>query len=185
MALPGGCLRGDCHRSSELALFWLSSRIPCIGLVLRHSPLCRCGQRNQHILVSLPSPAAPLSRAGCLNEHRYRRGIHHDRPFREYPSLGFPAYVMAAASALMTTPGSYRTARRTQSAHHGSRPPAQSLLRRHKSAQRVEVADTKACIMRLKSKLLGTLVAASSEKSAVFGAHSFVLKWRARKDSNL
>ena len=52
-------------------------------------------------------------------------------------------------------------------------------------AQRVEVADTEISIMGSKSELLRTLVAASSGKSAVFGVHSSVLKWRARKDSNL
>ena len=52
-------------------------------------------------------------------------------------------------------------------------------------AQRVEVADDEVRIMGSKSELLRTLVAASSGKSAAFGVHSSVLKWRARKDSNL
>lgn len=52
-------------------------------------------------------------------------------------------------------------------------------------AQRVEVADDEVRIMGSKSELLRTLVAASSGKSAAFGVQSSVLKWRARKDSNL
>src|SRR5262249_17371653 len=52
-------------------------------------------------------------------------------------------------------------------------------------AQRVEVADTEVRIMGSKSELLRTLVAASSGKSAVFGVHSSVLKWRTRHDSNV
>ncbi|MCM2438555.1 recombinase family protein [Agrobacterium vitis] len=52
-------------------------------------------------------------------------------------------------------------------------------------AQRVEVADTEIRIMGSKSELLRTLVAASSVKSAAFGVHSSVLKWRTRQDSNL
>lgn len=52
-------------------------------------------------------------------------------------------------------------------------------------AQRVEVADKEVRIMGSKSELLRTLVAASSGQSAAFGVHSSVLKWRARKDSNL
>ncbi|MFC5508645.1 recombinase family protein [Bosea massiliensis] len=52
-------------------------------------------------------------------------------------------------------------------------------------AQRVEVADTEVRITGSKSELLRTLVAASSVKSAAFGVRSSVLKWRARKDSNL
>ncbi len=51
--------------------------------------------------------------------------------------------------------------------------------------QRVEVADDKVRIMGSKSELLRTLVAASSGKPAAFGVQSSVLKWRARKDSNL
>jgi site-specific DNA recombinase len=45
-------------------------------------------------------------------------------------------------------------------------------------AQRVEVADKEVRIIGSKS------VAASSGKSAAFGVHSSVLKWRAREDSN-
>jgi hypothetical protein len=45
-------------------------------------------------------------------------------------------------------------------------------------AQRVEVADDEVRIMGSKSELLRTLVAASSGKSAAFGVHSSVLKWR-------
>ena len=52
-------------------------------------------------------------------------------------------------------------------------------------AQRVEVADDGVRIMGSKSELLRTLVAASSEETAAFGAHSSVLKWRTRQDSNL
>jgi len=52
-------------------------------------------------------------------------------------------------------------------------------------AQRVEVADNEIRIIGSKSELLRTLVAASSGQSAAFGVHSSVLKWRARKDSNL
>ncbi|WP_183428989.1 recombinase family protein [Mesorhizobium sp. RMAD-H1] len=52
-------------------------------------------------------------------------------------------------------------------------------------AQRVEVADNEVRIMGSKSELLRTLVAASSVESAAFGVRSSVLKWRARKDSNL
>ncbi|WP_353888818.1 recombinase family protein, partial [uncultured Paracoccus sp.] len=52
-------------------------------------------------------------------------------------------------------------------------------------AQRIEVADTEVRVMGSKSELLRTLVAASSGKSAVFGVHSSVLKWRTRQDSNL
>ena len=51
-------------------------------------------------------------------------------------------------------------------------------------AQRVEIADDEVRIMGSKSELLRTLVAASSGKSAAFGVHSSVLKWRARRDSN-
>ena len=52
-------------------------------------------------------------------------------------------------------------------------------------AQRVEVADDEVRIMGSKSELLRTLVAASSVETAAFGVQSSVLKWRARKDSNL
>lgn len=53
-------------------------------------------------------------------------------------------------------------------------------------AQRVEVDDAEARIMGSKSELLRTLVAAASGgKSAAFGVHSSVLKWRTRQDSNL
>ena len=52
-------------------------------------------------------------------------------------------------------------------------------------AQRVEVADDEVRIMGSKSELLRTLVAASSVKTAAFGVHSSVLKWRTRQDSNL
>ncbi|MFU0504176.1 recombinase family protein [Pseudaminobacter sp. NGMCC 1.201702] len=52
-------------------------------------------------------------------------------------------------------------------------------------AQRVEVTDDEVRIMGSKSELLRTLVAASSVETAAFGVHSSVLKWRARKDSNL
>lgn len=52
-------------------------------------------------------------------------------------------------------------------------------------ARRVEVADTEVRIMGSKSELLRTLVAASGGKSGVAGVHGSVLKWRARKDSNL
>ncbi|GAB1717648.1 MAG: Recombinase [Nitrobacter sp.] len=52
-------------------------------------------------------------------------------------------------------------------------------------AQRVEVADTEVRIMGSKPELLRTLVAASSVKSAAFGVHSSVLKWRTRHDSNV
>ena len=52
-------------------------------------------------------------------------------------------------------------------------------------AQRVEVADDEVRVMGSRSELLRTLVAASSGETAVFGVHSSVLKWRARKDSNL
>ena len=52
-------------------------------------------------------------------------------------------------------------------------------------AQRVEVADAEVRIMGSKSELLRTLVAASSVKSAAFGVHSSVLKWRTRHDSNV
>ncbi len=52
-------------------------------------------------------------------------------------------------------------------------------------AQRVEVADDEVRIMGSKAELLRTLVAASSGKSAAFGVSGSVLKWRARKDSNL
>ncbi|MFD9901282.1 recombinase family protein [Mesorhizobium sp. NPDC059025] len=51
-------------------------------------------------------------------------------------------------------------------------------------AQCVEVADTEVRIKGSKSELLRTLIAAPSEKSAEFGVHSSVLKWRARRDSN-
>jgi len=56
--------------------------------------------------------------------------------------------------------------------------------------QRVEVADTEVSIMGSKSELLRTLVTVSGGRSAAFGVHSSVLnssvlKWRARKDSNL
>lgn len=52
-------------------------------------------------------------------------------------------------------------------------------------AQRVEVDDAEARIMGSKSELLRTLVAAASGgKSAAFGVHSSVLKWRTRRDSN-
>src|SRR5690606_31287781 len=51
-------------------------------------------------------------------------------------------------------------------------------------ALRVEVAGRNVPIMRSKSELLCTSVAASSGKSAVFGVHSSVLKWRTRRDSN-
>ncbi|MGO3932168.1 hypothetical protein [Rhodopseudomonas pseudopalustris] len=52
-------------------------------------------------------------------------------------------------------------------------------------AQRVEVDAQELRTMGLKSELLRTLVAASSRKSAVFGVHSSVLKWRTRHDSNV
>ena len=53
-------------------------------------------------------------------------------------------------------------------------------------AQRVEVADDEVRVMGSKSALLRTLVAAASGgKSAAFGVHSFILKWRARHDSNV
>lgn len=52
-------------------------------------------------------------------------------------------------------------------------------------AQHVEVADTEIRIKGSKSELLRTLVAAPSAKSAGFGVHSSVLKWRTRQDSNL
>jgi hypothetical protein len=46
-------------------------------------------------------------------------------------------------------------------------------------AQRVEVDETEARIMGSRSELLRTLVAAASGgKSAAFGVHSSVLKWR-------
>lgn len=48
-------------------------------------------------------------------------------------------------------------------------------------AQRVEVADDEVRIMRSKSELLRTLVAASSVETAVFGVQSSVLKWRTRQ----
>ena len=51
-------------------------------------------------------------------------------------------------------------------------------------AQRVEVADTEVRIMGSKSELLRTLVAASRGKSAAFGVHSSVLKWRATSEQN-
>ncbi|WP_349643086.1 recombinase family protein [Bradyrhizobium japonicum] len=52
-------------------------------------------------------------------------------------------------------------------------------------AQRVEVDAKEVRIMGSKSVLLGTLVAASSVKTAGFGVPSFVPKWRARNDSNV
>ncbi|WP_082675720.1 recombinase family protein [Aureimonas ureilytica] len=52
-------------------------------------------------------------------------------------------------------------------------------------AQRVEVADHEVRIMGRKSDLLQSLVAASSGKTAALPVRSSVLKWRARKDSNL
>ncbi|MGO4712164.1 recombinase family protein [Bradyrhizobium sp. 2TAF24] len=52
-------------------------------------------------------------------------------------------------------------------------------------AQRIEVADTEVRIMGSKPELLRTLLAASSVKSAAFGVHSSVLKWRTRHDSNV
>ncbi|WP_082417220.1 hypothetical protein [Blastochloris viridis] len=52
-------------------------------------------------------------------------------------------------------------------------------------AQRVGVADKEVRIMESKSELLRTLVAASGGKPSVVGVQSSVLKWRARKDSNL
>jgi len=52
-------------------------------------------------------------------------------------------------------------------------------------AQRVEVADDEVRIMRSKSELLRTLVAASSVETAVFGVQSSVLKWRTRQDSDI
>ncbi|MBB1091174.1 hypothetical protein HUU61_07710 [Rhodopseudomonas palustris] len=52
-------------------------------------------------------------------------------------------------------------------------------------AQRVEVDAQELRTMGAKRELLRTLVAASSGKSAVFGAHSSVLKWRTRHDSNV
>ena len=51
-------------------------------------------------------------------------------------------------------------------------------------AQRVEVTDSEVRIMGTKSELLRTLVAASSVGSAAIAVRSFVLKWRARRDSN-
>ena len=52
-------------------------------------------------------------------------------------------------------------------------------------AQRVEVDAKEVRIMGSKSILLGTLVAASSAKTAGLGVPSFVPKWRARNDSNV
>ena len=52
-------------------------------------------------------------------------------------------------------------------------------------AQRIEVDQKELRIMGSKSALLGTLVAASSAKTAGFGVPSSVPKWRARGDSNL
>ena len=52
-------------------------------------------------------------------------------------------------------------------------------------AQRVEVADGEVRIMGSKSTLLRTLAASSGVKPATSGVPSSVLKWRARKDSNL
>lgn len=52
-------------------------------------------------------------------------------------------------------------------------------------AQRVEVADNEVRIMGRKSNLLQSLVATSSGTSAALPVRSSVLKWRARKDSNL
>src|SRR6266853_2458129 len=52
-------------------------------------------------------------------------------------------------------------------------------------AQRVEVDGKEIRIMGSKSELLRTLVAASSAKTAGFGAPSSVPKWCARQDSNL
>jgi hypothetical protein len=53
-------------------------------------------------------------------------------------------------------------------------------------AQRIEVGAKEIRVMGSKSVLLRTLVAASSAKSAGFGAPSFVPKWRAiqNKTSN-
>ena len=52
-------------------------------------------------------------------------------------------------------------------------------------ARRVEVADTEIRITGSKSELLRTLMAASNGKSAAFGLHRSVLKWRTRHDSNV
>ena len=52
-------------------------------------------------------------------------------------------------------------------------------------AQRIEVDQKELRIMGSKSALLGTLVAASSAKTAGFGVPSSVPKWRARHDSNV
>jgi hypothetical protein len=52
-------------------------------------------------------------------------------------------------------------------------------------AQRIEVDAKEVRIMGSKSVLLRTLVAASSAKTAGFGAPSFVPKWRTRHDSNV
>jgi site-specific DNA recombinase len=72
-------------------------------------------------------------------------------------------------------------------AHDGLRLEGGGYRRNHLRAlaQRVEVADTEVRIMGSKSELLRTLVAASSVKSAAFGVHSSVLKWRTRHDSNV
>lgn len=56
----------------------------------------------------------------------------------------------------------------------------------HALAQRrVEVDAKEVRIKGSKSKLLRTIVAASSAKTAGFGVPSFVPKWRARHDSNV
>jgi hypothetical protein len=52
-------------------------------------------------------------------------------------------------------------------------------------AQRIEVDAKEIRIMRSKSVLLRTLVAASSATSATIGVPSSVPKWRARNDSNV
>jgi site-specific DNA recombinase len=87
---------------------------------------------------------------------------------------------MSASSITRSATGSFHTARK------GLRPEGGGYRRDHLRAfaQRVEVADTEVRIMGSKTELLRTLVAASSGKSAAFGVHSSVLKWRARRDSN-
>jgi len=82
---------------------------------------------------------------------------------------------MSASSITRSATGSFHTARK------GLRPEGGGYRRDHLRAfaQRVEVADTEVRIMGSKTELLRTLVAASSGKSAAFGVHSSVLKWRA------
>jgi hypothetical protein len=57
-------------------------------------------------------------------------------------------------------------------------------LSAQRSAQRIEVAEKEVRIMGSKSKLLRTLVAASSEKSAALGVRGSVPKWRATADED-